>query len=172
MLSSKTLPGSSLRARSLTAPPHPILPPIPAARDLARRLEPLPSLSPPPFPSLPFPSLAPPIPPPSTYLPNPLYLPLYLAAYLTIYLPPTYPSTYLRTPLPACPPLPALHLARPRAGVPTPASHTLPKAFFPPSPRPKPSQIQAALFSFFFLFYANQAGLEPVTSLFASLFAN
>ena len=25
---------------------------------------------------------------------------------------------------------------------------------------------------FFFLFYASQAGLEPVTSLFASLFAN
>ena len=77
VLSSKTLPGSSLRARSLTAPPHPTLPPIPAARDLARRLDP-------PFPPFPPFPLFPPFPPfpPSTYLP--------------IYLPPsTYPSTYL-----------------------------------------------------------------------------
>ena len=34
VLSSKTLPGSSLRARSLTAPPHPTLPPIPAERNI------------------------------------------------------------------------------------------------------------------------------------------
>ena len=102
MLSSKTLPGSSLRARSLTAPPHPIVPPSPAARDLARRLDPppFPSLPSPlpslPFPSLPFPSLPPPIPPPSTYLPTPLYVSTYLSIYLSIYLS-TYPSTYLPT---------------------------------------------------------------------------
>ena len=92
VLRSKTFPWS------LTATPHPILPPIPAARHLARRLDPLPSLFPPPFPSLPFPSL--PLPsrsyPSAFYLStNPLYLPLYLAAYPIIYLPSTYPSTYL-----------------------------------------------------------------------------
>ena len=125
------------------------------------------------FPSLPLPSLPPPIPPPSTYLP--IYLPTstypstYLPIYLSIYLP-SPQSTNLPIYLPPfhLPPLPALPPARPRAGVPTPASHTLPKAFYLPSPRPKPSQIQAALFFLFFLFYANQAGLEPVTSLFAN----
>ena len=156
MLSSKTLPGSNLRARSLTAPPHPTLPPIPAARDLARRLVP-PSLSP----SLPFPSPSQPsalyL---STYPPLPIYLSIYLSIYLHLYL-----STY---PPPASPLLRALPPARPRAGVPTPASHTLPKAFFLPSPRPKPSQNQAAILFFFSLFYANQAGFEPVTSLFAN----
>ena len=162
MLSSKTLPGSSLRARSLTAPPNPTLPPIPAARDLARRLDPPPFPLPPSLsPSLPFPSPShpsalylstyPPLPTPlpiylSTYLP--IYLSIYLSIYLLIYLP-LYLSTY---PPPACPPLPALLPARPRAGVPTPASRTLPKAFFLPSPRPKPSQIQAGLFSSFFPF--------------------
>ena len=104
MLSSKTLPGSSLRARSLTAPPHPFLPPIPAARDLARRLDPLPSL---PFP---LPSLLPPIPPPSTYLP--IYLPTstypstYLPIYLSIYLP-NPQSTNLPIYLPPLPPAPS-----------------------------------------------------------------
>ena len=99
MLSSKTLPGSSLRARSLTAPPHPFLPPIPAARDLARRLDPLPSL---PFPSPSHPSalyLSP-------YLPTHLYLPLYLSTYLPLYLSiylPSPQSTYLPTPLPPAP---------------------------------------------------------------------
>ena len=44
VLRSKTLPWS------LTATPHPILPPIPAVRHLARRLDPLPSPYPPPFP--------------------------------------------------------------------------------------------------------------------------
>ena len=95
MLSCKTLPGSSLRARSLTAPPHPTLPPIPAARDLARRLNP-PLFPPPPFPSLPFPSPSHPsalyL---STYLPTPLYLPLYLSTYLSIYYLSTYLSFYL-----------------------------------------------------------------------------
>ena len=157
MLRSKTLPGSSLRARSLTAPPHPTLPPIPAARDLARRLDP-PSLSPSLPPSLLFPSLPLPLPslrPLPTYLSTyPLYLPstylpIYLCIYLSIYLP-LYLSTY---PPPACPTHPALPPARPRAGVPTPASHTLPKAFFLPSPRPKPSQIQGGLFFFFFSFF-------------------
>ena len=143
MLSSKTLPGSSLRARSLTAPPHPTLPPIPAARDPARRLDP------PPFsPSLPFP----PIPPPSTYLPTPLYLSTYLPIYLSTY-PSTYPSTYLPTFLPPAPLSLPSPPARPRAGVSTPASHTLPKAFFLSSPRPKPSQIQGGLFFFFFSFF-------------------
>ena len=92
VLRSKTFPWS------LTATPHPILPPIPAARHLARRLDPLPSLFPPPFPSLPFPSLPLPSPsyPSAFYLStNPLNLPLYLAAYPIIYLPSTYPSTYL-----------------------------------------------------------------------------
>ena len=144
VLSSKTLPGSSLRARSLTAPPRPFFPPIPAARDLARRLAPLPSL---PFPSLPFPlpSLRPLPICLSTYPPLPTPLPIYLSTSLSIYLAlnlPIYLSTY---PPPTCP----LSLPSPRAGVPTPASHTLPKAFYLPSPRPKPSQIQAALFFFF-----------------------
>ena len=63
---------------------------------------------------------------------------------------------YLPTHLPIY--LPASHLlpsppARPRAGVPTSASHTLPKAFFLPSPRPKPSQNQAAILFFFFPFF-------------------
>ena len=94
-------PRSSLRARSLTAPPHPTLPPIPAARNLARRID-RPSLSP----SLPFPSLPPPIPPPSTYLP--IYLPpsTYLPIYLSIYLPTPLPI-YLpasRLPPSPCPP--------------------------------------------------------------------
>ena len=51
--------------------------------------------------------------------------------------------------------------ARPRAGVPTPASHTLPKAFYLPSPRPKPSQIQAALFFFFFFFMLIRRDSNP-----------
>ena len=169
MLSSKTLPGSSLRARSLTAPPHPILPPIPAARHLARRLDPLPSLFPLPFPSLPFPSLPfPSCPFPCPSHPSAFYLsthpplPTPLPSCLSNYLPTPYLPIYLSTyPPPACPPLPALHLARPRAGVPTPASHTLPKAFFPPSPRPKPSQIQAALFSFFSFFMLIRRDSNP-----------
>ena len=98
----------------------------------------------------------------STYPPLRIYLSIYLFIYLSIYLP-----THLPIYLPASRLLPSPP-ARPRAGVPTSASHTLPKAFFLPSPRPKPSQIQAGLFSFFFLFHANQAGLEPDTSLFSS----
>ena len=87
VLRSKTFPWS------LTATPHPILPPIPEARHPDRRLDPLPSLFPPPFPSLPLPS---PSYPSAFYLStNPLYLPLYLAAYPIIYIPSTYPSTYL-----------------------------------------------------------------------------
>ena len=93
VLRSKTFPWS------LTAPPHPILPPIPAARHLARRLDPLPSLFPPPFPSLPFPS--PPFPLLSLRLlpiyqpPQPTTLPSCLSNYLpTLYLP-----IYLSTPL-------------------------------------------------------------------------
>ena len=167
MLSSKTLPGSSLRARSLTAPPHPFLPPIPAARDLARRLDPLPVPPSLPFPSLPFPSPSHPsalyL---SPYLPTHLYLPLYLSTYLPIYLSiylPSPQSTNLPIYLPPShlPPLPALPPARPRAGVPTPASHTLPKAFYLPSPRPKPSQIQAALFFFFFFFMLIRRDSNP-----------
>ena len=138
MLSSKTLPECSLRARSLTAPPRPILPPIPAARGLARRLDPPPLPS--PLPSLPFPSL--PIPLPSLRR-------------LPIYLPPLLP--YLPSPLPHAP----LSPARPQAGVPTPASYTLPKAFFPPSPRPKPSQIQSALFSLFSFFMLIRRDSNP-----------
>ena len=154
MLSSKTLPGSSLRPRSLTAPPHPTLPQIPAARDLARRLDsPPPSQSPasPSHPSALYLSTYPPLPTPlPIYLS--IYLPIYLSSiYLSIYLS-TYPSTYLPTPLPPAPLSLPFPPARPRAGVPTPASHTLPKAFFLPSPRPKPSQIQAAIFFFFFPF--------------------
>ena len=87
----------------------------------------------------------------SKYPPNPL------PTHLPIYQPPT-----------VCPPLRALPLDRPRASIPTIASHNQPRAFFLHSPRPKPFQMQAALFFFFFLFYANQAGLKPVTSLFAN----
>ena len=162
MLRSKTLPGSSLRARSLTAPPHPTLPPIPAARDLARRLDP------PPFPhSLPFlPSSHPVALYLSTYPPLPIYLSIYrptsLPTHLPIYLPPSR-----LTPSP-CPP-PGPPLGRPRARVSTSASLTLSKAglfssLSSPQALPDPSR---AVF-FFFLFYANQAGLEPDTSLFAN----
>ena len=113
MLSSITLPGSSLLARSLTAPPHPTLPPIPAARDLARRPDPpLSSL----LPSLPFPlpSLRPLPIYLSTYppLPSPLpiyqstYVSIYLSNYLSIYLPTLLPSYLPPSRLPAspCPP--------------------------------------------------------------------
>ena len=157
MLSSKTLPGSSMRARSLTTPPHPTLPPIPGSkRPCWQARPPLPF----PLPSLPFPSLPCPLPSLrplpislSTYPPLPTPLPIYLSTCLSIYLP-SPQSTNLPIYLPPShlPPLPALPPARPRAGVPTPASHTLPKAFYLPSPRPKPSQIQAALFFFFFSF--------------------
>ena len=163
----KPSPGSRLRARSLTAPPHPTLPPILAARDLAHRPDlPLPS----PLESLPFPlpSLRPLPIYVSTYPPLPSPLPIYLSMYQSIYLSIYLPLCLATYPPPACPPLPSLPPARPWAGVPTPASHTLPKAFFLPSPRPKPSQIQAEIFSFFFLFHANQAGFEPVTSLFSN----
>ena len=116
-------------------------------------------------------SLPPPIPPPSTYLPTPLYLPLYLAVHLTVYLRPTYPSTYLPTPshlLPSpCPPF-------------GPPSDRCTDSHFPypsrglfsslPSPQALPDESRAVFL--FFLFYAYQAGLEPVTPLFASLFAN
>ena len=111
MLSSKTLPGPSLRARSLTAPPHPTLPPIPAARELARRLD-SPSFLLPPFPSLPFriPSLRPLPSYLSTYHPPRTFLPVNLSIYLSIYL-----STPLPIYLPpsACSRVPALPLARP-----------------------------------------------------------
>ena len=103
-------------------------------------------------------TLPPPIPPPSTYLPTPLYLPIYLAVHLTIYLPPTYQSTYLPNTLPSTP----LSLPSPRpASWPTSASHTLPKAFFPPSPRPKPSQMKAVLFSIFFFFMLIRRDSNP-----------
>ena len=151
VLSSKTLPGSSLRARSLTAPPHPTLPPIPAARDLARRLDP-PSLSPSLPPSLLFPSLLLP-------LPSLRPLPTYLSIYVSIYLPtpiPIYLPPSRQPPSPYPPP------GNPRAGVLTPSSHTLPKAFFLPSPRPKPSQIQAAIFFVFFMLIRRDSNPSPL----------
>ena len=162
MLSSKTLPGSSLRARSLTAPPHSTVSPIPAARDLARRLDP------PPFP-LPFPSLPFPLPslrPLPIYLSTypPLYLPLYLSTYLSIYLP-LYLSTY---PPPACPPLPALPRPAPGPVYQLPLPIPFPRPFFFPLLAPSPPRSKPRFFFFFFLFYANQARYEPVTSLFAN----
>ena len=170
MLSSITLPGSSLLARSLTAPPHPTLPPIPAARDLARRPDPpLSSL----LPSLPFPlpSLRPLPIYLSTYppLPSPLpiyqstYVSIYLSNYLSIYLPTLLPSYLPPSRLPAspCPPPgpPPLQCTNSRFPYPS-------QGLFLPSPRPKLFQIQAAIFFFFFLFHPNQAEFEPVTSSF------
>ena len=93
--------------------------------------------------------------------PLPIYISKYLPNPLPTHLPINQPPT-------VCPPLRALPLDRPRASIPTIASHNQPRAFFLHSPRPKPFQMQAALFFFFFLFYANQAGLKPVTSLFAN----
>ena len=92
-------------------------------------------------------------------------LPIYISKYLPNPLPTNLP---INQPPTVCPPLRALPLDRPRASIPTIASHNQPRAFFLQSPRPKPFQMQAALFFFFFLFYANQAGLKPVTSLFAN----
>ena len=92
-------------------------------------------------------------------------LPIYISKYLPNPLPTHLP---INQPPTVCPPLRALPLDRPRASIPTIASHNQPRAFFLHSPRPKPFQMQAALFFFFFLFYANQAGLKPVTSLFAN----
>ena len=167
MLSSKTLPGSSLRARSLTAPPHPTLPPIPAARDLARRLDPpfppFPSLSLPfpPFPPFPLPSLpfpAPSHPSPlylSTYLSTPLYLPLYLSTYLTIYL-----STYLPIYLPPRPaPGPVYQL---------PLPIPFPRPFFLPFLAPSPPRSKPRLFSFFsfFMLIRRDSNPSPLCHLF------
>ena len=144
-------------------PTPPNRPPNPGSKRPCSQASP-PSLPfpPPSHPSPSLPSLLPSRRPLPIYLPPSTYLPIYLSIYLSIYLP-----THLPIYLPASRLLPSPP-ARPRAGVPTSASHTLPKAFFLPSPRPKPSQIQAGLFSFFFLFHANQAGLEPDTSLFSS----
>ena len=81
---------------------------------------------------------------PSNYVPTP-YLPIYLSSY----------------PSPTYSPLPALLSARLRTVVPTPASHTLPEGFFPPSPRPKPSQMKAVLFSFFSFFMLIRRDSNP-----------
>ena len=80
----------------------------------------------------------------SKYLPNPL------PTHLPIYQPPT-----------VCPPLLALPLARPRASVPTIASHNQPKPFFLHSPRPKIFQMQAALFPFFSSFMLIRRDSNP-----------
>ena len=183
MLSSKTLPGPSLRAKSLTAPPHPTLSPMPAGRDLARRLD-SPSLLPPP--SLPFPSESHPsalyL---STYLPTTLLLPLYLSIYLSMYLCiylsiylPNYLSIflsiYLSTRLPIyLPPSRLLPCSCPPPGpqlglvykVPLPIR--FPRPFFFLLFAPSPPRCKPRFSSVFLFFYANQAGLEPVTSLFA-----
>ena len=156
MLSSKTLPGSSLRARSLTAPPHPTLPPIPAARDLARRLDP-PSLSP----SLPFPSPSHPsalyL---STYPPLPTPLPIYLSTYLPIYLS-TYPSTYLPTPLPPAPL--SLPSSRPAPGpvYQLPLPIPFPRPFFLPFLAPSPPRSKPRHFSFFSFFMLIRRDSNP-----------
>ena len=153
VLRSKTLPWS------LTATPHPILPPIPAARHLARRLHPLTSPYPLPFPSPSYPS--------AFYLStNPLYLPLYQAAYLILYLPSTYPSTYLppsSLPPSPCPP------PGPPPGRCTNSRFPYPsQGLFSSLSSPQALLNPSRAFFLFFLFYANQAGLEPVTSLFAN----
>ena len=159
MLSSKTLPGSSLRARSLTAPPHPFLPPIPAARDLARRLDPLP-VPPPSLPSLPFPSpshpsalyLSPYL-PTHHYLPLSTYLPIYLSTSLSIYLAlnlPIYLSTY---PPPTCP----LSLPSPRPApgpvYQLPLPIPFPRPFIFPLLAPSPPRSKPRSFFFFFFFF-------------------
>ena len=153
VLSSKTLPGSSLRARSLTAPPNPFLPPIPAARDFARRLDPLPSL---PFPSHPFPlpSLRPLPISLSTYPPLPTPLPICLSTSLSIYLAlnlPIYLSTYppstcpLSLPSPRPAPGPVYQLPLP---IPFPRPFIFP-LLAPSPPRSKPRSF--FFFSFFML---------------------
>ena len=162
MLSSKTLPGSSLRARSLTAPPNPTLPPIPAARDLARRLDPPPFPLPPSLsPSLPFPSPSHPsalyL---STYPPLPTPLPIYLSTYLPIYLS-IYLSTYLPTPLPIY--LPPSRLPPSPCPPPGPPPGRCTNSRFPypsqglfsslssPQALPEPSRDFILFFSFFML---------------------
>ena len=142
MLSSLTLPGSSLRGKSLTAPPHPTQPsphsgskrPCSLARPASR-----------PFPFLPRPN-----PPPSTYLPTPSsYLPIYLSTY-----PSTYPSTYLPTAL-----LPAplsLPSSRPAPGpvyqLPLPITFPRPfSSFSSPQALPDRSRAFFLFFSFFML---------------------
>ena len=105
-----------------------------------------------------------PIPPPSTYLPTPLYVSTYLSIYLSIYLS-TYPSTYLPTRLapaalpPGPPPGRCTNFRFPYP------SQGLFSSLSSPQALPDAS---CAFLLFFFLFYANQAGLEPVTSLFAN----
>ena len=158
MLNSKTLPVSSL-----PAPPHPTLPPIQAARDLARRLDRPPFLPTLPFPSLPFPPLSHPS---ALYLSTCPALPIYLSIYLFIYL-----CNYLPTPLPThlpiyLPPSRLLPSPCPPPGpppgrctnsrVPYP-SQGLFSSLFSPQALPDPSR---AFFLFFFLFHANQAGLQ------------
>ena len=156
MLSSKTLPGSSLRARSLTAPPHPIVPPIPAARDLARRLDP------PPFPSLPPPIPPLPFPPSShpaalylsTYPPLRIYLSIYLFIYLSIYLP-IYLSTY--PPRACCPP------PRPAPGpvYQLPLPIPFPRPFFFPLLAPSPPRSKPGFFLFFSFFMLIRRDSNP-----------
>ena len=165
VLSSKTLPGSSLRARSLTAPPHPFLPPIPAARDLARRLDPLPSL---PFPSLPFPFPFPshPFPLPSlrplpislsTYPPLPIYLSTSLSIYLALNLP-IYLSTY---PPPTCP----LSLPSPRPApgpvYQLPLPIPVPRPFIFPLLAPSPPRSKPRSFFFFSFFMLIRRDSNP-----------
>ena len=160
VLSSKTLPGSSLRARSLTAPPHPFLPPIPAARDLARRLDPLPS------PSHPFslPSLRPLPISLSTYPPLPTPLPIYLSTFLSIYLAlnlPIYLSTY---PPPTCP----LSLPSPRPApgpvyqLPLPIPFPRPFIFPLLAPSPPRSKPRSLFFFSFFMLIRRDSNPSPL----------
>ena len=137
VLRSKTLPWS------LTATPHPILPPIPAARHLACRLDPFPSL---PFPSLPLPS---PSYPSAFYLSTHPPLPTTLPSCLSNYLPTLYLPIYLSTPLQPAPlSLPSTWPA-PGPVYQLPLSISFPRPFFLPLLAPSPPKSKPRFFPFF-----------------------
>ena len=158
MLSSKTLPGSSLRARCLTALPHPTPPPNPGSkRPCSQARKPLPF----PLPSLPFPSPSHPsaryL---STYLPTLLYLSTYPSIYLSIYLS-TYTSTYLPTSLPPAPfSLPSRQPA-PGPVYQLPLPIPFPRPFFFPLLAPSPPRSKPRFFSYFPFFMLIRRDSNP-----------
>ena len=88
-----------------------------------------------------------------------IYLSIYLSTALPIYLPPSrlHPSP---CPPPGPPPGQCTNSSFP---------YSSQGLFFFPLLAPSPPKYKPRFSSVFFLFHANQAGLEPVTSLFANL---